>query len=305
MKKCIFGLILILGILEIQAATWINRLKILLSNRIECKLILQSVRGDLLIQVDSVQQNKNEFVSTFPNNFPVGVYRMLFVSSSKVKNKYEIVRQQDIIVNHEDIELTINTTEPPDILTIVRSVENEVWIHFKLKEADFQKEQKELEIEIDFFRKHGTVNPDAKSEFDDRVKKFNQIQTIRNDLIDHILAQYPNLFVSKVILLNREPFQDGAFTKEERRIVFKKEYLNQLDFNDSTLINSTVLTDKVYRYLMSYSQKGLNPQQQEAEFNIAGNLILEKCSSNKQVKDFIYQYINKILKIYNFRPLTL
>ena len=143
----------------------------------------------------------------------------------------------------------------------------------------------------------------ARKEFENRTKKYNQLQIDRNELIDQILKDYPGLFASKLIRYFREPVVDGILPKEERKVIFKRDFFSKIDFNDETLINSSVYTDKLYKYLSSYYQRGLTAQNQEDEYFVAINQILTHCHQNEKVYLFIHDYLVRYFKRFNYQKL--
>ncbi len=275
-------------------------LKLHFKNQTQYHIVLQSIIGDQLTVLDSMVKINKDGTYHFREGFPVGMYRLLFTRTSKGKAKDEPRHQLDFIFNKEDIEFTTEFDAPTESLNVIRSEENRMWFGFKKEETETQKLIKELDIEIDFFRKHGIIDPAARNEFENKTKKYNQLQTVRNELIDQISKDYPGLFASKLISTYREPVLDGALTKEERKTIFKKDFFNGIDFSDETLINSLVYTDKVYKYLSSYYQRGQSPEQQENEYIIAIDQILSHCHQNEKVYGLIKDYLLRYFKRFNY-----
>ncbi len=168
------------------------------------------------------------------------MYRLLFTRISKGKALKEPNLQLDFIFNNEDVELSTDIEAPTDSLNVIRSEENKMWFGFKKKEIEVQKLIKELDIEIDFFRKHGIIDPAVRNEFENRTKKYNQLQIDRNELIDQISKDYPGLLASKLIRYYREPVLDGALPNEERNAIFKRDFFKGIDFKDEFMINTPV-----------------------------------------------------------------
>ena len=275
-------------------------LKFHIKNLTKYRIVLQSIAGDKLTVLDSLFLINKDGTYHFREGSPVGMYRLLFTRTLKGKAINEPNQQLDFIFNNEDIEFSTDIDSPTDSLKVILSEENRVWLGFKRKDIEVQKLIKELDIEIDFFRKHGIIDPAARNEFENRTKKYNQLQIIRNESIDQISKDYPGLFASKLIAYYREPVLDGALPKEERKVIFKSDFFNGIDFNDETLINSSVYTDKVYKYLSSFNQRGLTPEQQQNEYIIAIDQIMAHCSQNEKVRDFIHNYLVRYFKRFDY-----
>ena len=275
-------------------------LKMHFKNQALYGIVLQSIIGDQLTVLDSLVKINKDGIYHFRDGLRAGVYRLLFTMTLKGKALNESRQQLDFIFNNEDIEFAPYIDGSTDSLNVILSEENRVWFEFKKKEIEFHKLIKELDIEIDFFRKHGIIDPAARNEFENKTKKYNQIQIVRNELIDQISKDHPAFFVSKLIATYREPVLDGALTKEERKSIFKKNFFTGIDFNDETLINSTVYTDKVYKYLSSYYQRGLSPEQQENEYVTAIEQILFHCRQNEKVYGFVHSYLGRYFKRFKY-----
>ena len=278
-------------------------LKLHLNNKTQYNIAIQSIKGDQLTVLDSMIKINKDGTYHFHEDLPVGIYRLLFTRTSKGKAINEPKQQFDFIFNNEDIEFATDLNVSTDSTNVVRSEENRVWFEFKKKDNEVQKLIKELDIEIDFFRKHGIIDPAARNEFENRTKKYNQLQIDRNELIDQISKDYPGLFASKLIRYYREPVVDGLLPKEERKVIFKRDFFSEIDFNDETLINSPVYTDKVYKYLSSYNQRGLSPNQQENEYITAINQIMAHCHQNEKVYGFVHDYLVRYFKRFNYAKL--
>ena len=276
-------------------------LKLHFKNQVRYNIVLQLVTGDEFTVVDAI---KKDGIYHFREGLPVGMYRLLFFKTYDAKVLNEPKQQLDFIFNKEDIEFAIDINTLSDSLVVIRSEENRVWFDFRKKEIEYQKLIKELDIEIDFFRKHGIIDPAARNEFENRTKKYNQLQIVRNELIDQISKKYPGLFASKLIATYREPVLDGALTKEERKSIFKTNFFNGIDFNDETMMNSPVYTDKVYKYLNSYNQRGLTPELQEIEYIVAINQILAHCTQNEKMYGFVHNYLARYFKRFNYAKLN-
>ena len=275
-------------------------LKLHIKNQAQCGIVLQSITGDQFTVMDTL---KKDGIYLFRDGLPVGMYRLLFTRTLKGKTINEPIQQLDFIFNNEVIEFATDINSPSDSLKVIHSEENRVWFGFKKKEIEYQKLIKEVDIEIDFFRKHGIIDPAAKNEFENKTRRYNRLQTDRNESIDQTLQDYPDLFASKLISYYREPILDGALQKEERKTIFKRDFFNGIDFNDVTLLNSSVYTDKVYKYLSSYNQRGSSTEQQENEYIIAIEHTLAHCTQNEKVHSFVHNYLVRYFKRFKYAKL--
>lgn len=117
------------------------------------------------------------------------------------------------------------------------------------------------------------------------------MQKKRAELIKQATQQHPNLYATKLIKMYQEPFWDGNLNRQQRDEQFKSKYFNNIDFSDETLMNSDIYTKKVFKYLMSYVQRGLSREQQEQEFKTAIDIILSRTNQNEKIYEFILEYL--------------
>ena len=96
---------------------------------------------------------------------------------------------------------------------------------------------------------------------------------------------------TKLIKFYQEPYLDGNLNRQLRDQLFKTTYFNNFDFTDESLMNSSVYSDKVFKYLMSYGQRGLTKEQQEQEFKNAIDVIIFNTNQNEKVYEFILDYL--------------
>ena len=279
-------------------------LKLHVKSHAQYSIVLQAIIGDQLTVLDSIYKINKDGTYHFWDGLPVGMYRLFIIRTSKGKTINEPTQQVDFIFNNEIIEFTTDINAPSDSLNVINSEENRVWFEFKKKDNEYQKLIKELDIEIDFFRKHGIIDPAARNEFENRTKKYNQLQIDRNELITRVTIDHPGLFASKLITYYREPVLDGSLTKEERKSIFKRDFFNGTDFKDETLINSPVYTDKVTKYLSNYNQRGLTPEQQENEYIAAIDQILAHCRQNEKVYGLVHDYLVRYFKRFNYKKIN-
>lgn len=195
-------------------------------------------------------------------------------------------QQLDFIFNNEDIHLLIDFESPEDSLKVIRSKENEVWYNFIKKEKALQKQLIIAEQELDNYQTKNDSQNTEKS-----IVEFNRLQKERIDLINNAIKDNPGLFATKLIKMYGEPFRNGNLNRQQRDQLFKTTFFNELDFTDESLIKSSIYTEKVFKYLMSYAQKGLTREQQEQEFKNAIDVIVSHTNQNEKVYELILDYL--------------
>ncbi len=284
------NILLILWIVCSVAISAQHYISLDVSNQPYDRLYLVKLRGDKSSVVDTIYLTRGGFYYRIPEAMETGVYRIFFSplrAGQKQKNQYCL----DFIYNHEDIKLKTDYNHLLDSIHVIYSQENKEWFSFFREYKKFTDEIKKSEPEINFFQK----NPDNPNYTYLRkkaiIEEFNQAQRKRDLYLINIYSENPGLFVSRLIRMYKEPFQDGNKSIEERRRYERSNYFDSLDFSDKTLINSSVYTSSVFRYFMLYAQKGLSKEVQEKEFEKAIDVILKQTKSNADVSVFIVDYL--------------
>lgn len=143
-----------------------------------------------------------------------------------------------------------------------------------------------LAAEIDNYRTKSDT-----SKVISKANEFNQLQMERDMFILQTLEENRGLFASLMIKNLREPLLDGYLTPQERKLTYKKEYFKNVDFTDPLLINSSVYSDNIFKYLVQYNQYDFTKKQRETEYIKAIDIIVPNIKHNSEVYRFLMGYM--------------
>lgn len=261
-------------------------LEVKVKNQPVNKIILGTISGDRFTPVDSLPAQNNSVRFKFPPNAVPGMYRLVFGHTLYAKIMNDPPQQIDFVFNNEHIIFETDFNTPEDSLQVILSEENRIWFEFRGKEKQFQKDLNELEAEIGYYQQ--AAQP---AEAAVRIEKYNRLQKERDHYLLATAEKNPERLAAKWIKLYREPFLDGNLTPQERKELFQKEYFTNVDFNDETLFYSSVGSDRVFRYLTSYNQKGWTKKQLEQDYCKAVDVVFAGTSQNPKVAQFIRDYV--------------
>lgn len=286
-----------------------HQIVVIVKNQPEKPIYLARIEGSRTFRIDSISEPimhpnngiaanvEKMYAFQIPSMATKGMYRLIFGKTLVAELLNEPPQQLDFIFNDENIILETDFKAPFDSLKITKSQENRIWHDFLKKEKNFRKKLRYAKLEIDYCQSKVTVlipdttNKNSCAQF---TSQYNKLQKKRNELINKTIKENPNLYASKIIDIYREPFIDGNLSKEERNLQFRNDFFNDVNFFDETLLNTSIYTDKVYRYLMSYTQKGISKKQQEFEFIKAVDKILQSVHQGKTsnpTNPIIYEFI--------------
>jgi peroxiredoxin len=290
-----------------------STLEIRIKNQPDYPVVIGTLRGEKFSPLDTLELRRMNKNSTrkgvswqFPVNASIGMYRAIFGQTTYARVMDEPPQQLDFIFNHENIILETDFKAPLDSLKIVQSEENLLWFNFLKKEQKFSDQLELLEKEVDYFQAKLTEiknAPDAKSSLREvetqmarKANSFNQLQLERDSFIEKLVQENENYFSTGLIKLFQEPFQDGFLSRQERREYYQDEYFRYFDFSDESLIHATVLTDKIFDYLVTFNQPGLSNEQREMAYLKGVNKIMREIEQDNDeaanpVFDFVLDYL--------------
>ncbi|MCU4176475.1 hypothetical protein [Carboxylicivirga sp. N1Y90] len=249
-------------------------LKLHIHNQSNFPIVLGSINGDQFTPIDSLISNDGHIKFKLSDNNTFLIYRVVIGQTLMAKVLNEPPQQLDFIFNGKDIEIETDFNATLDSVNVISSEENLVWFDFLKKEKIYQKQLKELVMQINYFQNKTDDVYYTNSKQTEIITQYNKLQKEKEALIISIQKEHPKLYATKLIRLKREPFLDGNTSEKQRRIVQKTHFFDGVDFSDESLINSSAYTDIVFQYFMLYAQKGLSREKQEEEFKKAIDVFL-------------------------------
>ena len=289
--KKLFFFVLIVNVLVFAGKNGFSQtfsVELQLKNQPDNKIVFGSVKGDFFTAIDStsLKQSFGKVIFTFPENAHPGVYRINLGTTTAGKILNEPPQFFDFIFDNENLVFDTDFKAPTDNLKIIKSKENLVWFGFLAKDKVIRQNIEMLAAEIDnYWLKRDTAKVISVA------NEFNQLQMERDMLISKTLDENRGLFASLMIKNLREPLLDGYLTPTERKQAYKKEFFKTVDFTDPLLINSTIYTDNIFKYLVNYNQYDFTQKQREAEYIKALDIIVPNIKTNNEVYRFLMAYL--------------
>ena len=259
-----------------------------IKNQPDNAIVFGSVKGDDFNAIDSttLKQPVGKVRFTFPENAHSGVYRIVFGTTPAARILNEPPQQLDFIFDNENLSFDTDFKAPVENLKIIQSKENTVWFEFFAKYMVIRQNIEMLEKEIDNNWQKGDM-----AKVITLANDFNQLQMERDMFVVQTSQENRGLFASQMIKNLREPLLDGFLTNAERKQSFKKEFFKSLDFTNPALINSSIYTDNIFKYLVIYNQYDFTQKQREAEYIKALDIIVPNIRQNEQVYSFLMGYL--------------
>lgn len=192
----------------------------------------------------------------------------------------------DFIFNNEDIELSADFNDLYGTVKFGKSLENQVYFEFLEKDEKTNTQLNVLSQLKNFFPSDDEFYPDIK-------KRYNKLQDEYFQYIDKILNDHKELFAARIIRSKRYPKLEFELSDEDKSKYIKVHYFDNVDFNDTLLINTDVFSSKAFGYLQLYKNQQLPKDKQEKEFMKAIDFLFGRANVNEKVYKYVRNYIIK------------
>ena len=299
MKTLIICLILFVPTLAYsdQFYTLHGNIKELASKKIE----LLDFYGKKNSVIDScVADDKGIFKFRFDEESPIGLYRLRFA-----KGKF-----MDIVYNHEDIHFTL---KPPDSksgvyslsnnLEILQSKENKLYYGFlKLLEHNQKKRTLLSQLKALYIqdRDHSPGTSGSES-FHKRIdKEISNILEAQNSYVKQLINSKPQTFVAKIVKTLQNPIPENGMTAEKRKIYIRDHFFDMVDFDEISLLHSSVIPSKIWAYFNLYKNSTFSKEQQEEAFIKAVDVVMSEVEINDTMYNFVLDIITRRLEKSNY-----
>lgn len=235
--------------------------------------------------LDSLPVKENGTITfKVPENTSPGMLRAILGMSTYAKYSNGQPSSIDLLFNKEDIELSLDFDKPNEKLSVIKSKENQVYFDF-------------LEADALLFKKLGLLEqvvmsyPDKDEFYLKALEYYKKFQLQREKFIDKSYSTNPQLLASKIIRTKKIPITEGDLTPAARDSVFKSQFLNKVDFNDTTLLYTNIYTDKVFQFIQLFMKRNATPRENEASIIQALDILVPKLSENETIQTHLMQFM--------------
>ncbi|MBP7498009.1 MAG: DUF5106 domain-containing protein, partial [Bacteroidales bacterium] len=245
---------------------------------------LAEMEGEKYKIIDSVTTNfMGNFTFKIKKNQHIGQYRLLTLPEKKSKSQEKKIIL-DFLFNKENIEFLTDSQAPTDSMRDVKSVENEIYFQYVKLRNDNKYKADVL--------KHFLTNYPKDDDFYIKAnEKYSQLQVEINQYIDKVIKKEPKTYIARMLKMEKNILPDTKLGEEQQNEYLKIHYFDGFDFNDTSLVYSNAITNKIVGYLGLFREKPYNRDKQEIAFIRAVDNIMKATKQNKKVYEFILDYI--------------
>ncbi|MCL5031364.1 MAG: DUF5106 domain-containing protein, partial [Bacteroidetes bacterium] len=249
------------------------------------KAFISSLSGEKATLIDSVNaigKEKYQF-NLDKTKYQTGFYRLSFD-----KNKWI-----DFVNDDQDVNITTNAKNVTDSLQVISSESNKLYYSFLKLNKAYKTKTELLQLVL-------TRYPKDDDYYISTQNKLTQLQNEYVQFVNVTAQKNPHSFITKYIKSAQLPVVDISIPVDKQLTYLKIHALDNVDFSNSSLINSDLFTNKTIEYLTYYRNPQLPLELLEKEFMSAVDSILNKAKVNQLVYQHITEYLIDGFKKFGF-----
>jgi len=248
------------------------------------KIVIRNFYGNEDRIVDSVFTNaKGQFTYLIPEKLETGMYRFRFAANQYI----------DLILTNENVNFSSSLTSFIDDLVFESSEQNKVYYEYlNLRYlTDFK-----LELISPLLSNYPQDDPF----FDEVQKAFNRNAGEIKSFVDGLVKTHSHSFVTRIIKSDFTPVPAHINEFSSKIEYMRQHFFDNVDFSDTTLLNTPIFSSKLLQYLSFYQNNRLSKDQLEVEYIKAVNRIMAATSVNPVVYEYAMNYLIGGFENYGF-----
>lgn len=246
--------------------------------------LLSIYNGDTYL-IDSLPQIQDStIIYRVPEHTPTGMLRAILGLSAYARYSNGQPTAVNFLFNGEDVELALNFEKPDQTIQVIRSKENQIYFDF-------------LQSDFIFLRKLGMLEqiilnyPDKDNFYKVALEHYKKYQIQREKFIDKIYSQNKELLAGKIIQTKKLPFTEGDMAPTTRDSIFRTNFLNSFEFNDTTLLYTDIYTDKVLKFIEMHVNRKASPRENEDNIIQALDILVPHLDANPNIQQHLLQFL--------------
>lgn len=236
--------------------------------------LLQLIAESKNLMDTVVTDETGSFSFELPPGFPIGQYAV-------VPGPGQLI---ELLFNNENIRFVTSGPSPGDQVQIAESIENKIYYEYLyLKGMTLYK----TDLLTPLIQQYPPDDPFLKT----IVAEYNFLRENLEDRVNTLVGQNPKTFVAHILPCDKPLLPNPTLTSRQQKIVLKKHFLDQTDFNDTLLARTNTLSSKVVAYLSLFQESQMTKEQLEDSLLVGLDTILNKASVNQQVYEYTIDFL--------------
>ncbi len=291
MKKIIFTIFCFLNICIVYP----QAVDIKIKNLENEKIYISSISSEKVTLIDSVNAfTKGKFQFNLDNpKYHIGFYRLSFDKNNQSRPSRAQTEWIDFINDDENVSISTNANKVLDSLRVASSESNKLYYTFSKLNKEYKTKTELLQLIL-------TRYPKEDSYYKTTLNRLTQLQNEYIEFVNITAQKKPQSFIARYIRSAQLPVVDISIPIDKQLTYLKSHALDNVDFNNSLLINSDLFSNKTIEYLTYYRNPQLPLELLEKEFMVAVDSILNKARVNQLVYQHIVEYLIDGFKKFGF-----
>ncbi len=224
--------------------------------------------------IDTAKTDKQGAFSFTLSNAKPGMY-VVYVSPQNML---------ELVFNNENIAFETTGSTTNDDIRFLKSKENKIYYDYIYTKVNNQNKLNLLRPTIRNYPKNDPFYRVMVKQYDSLV---NQIaNTVKVATINN-----PEKLATRYIRSDWPVIPPAGLSEEEETDYLKAHFLDHVDFYDTALINSSILSSRLVGYLQLYQNKNMTKEQAEEAMKPAIDTILEKATLNGEIYGYVLDYL--------------
>ncbi len=241
------------------------------------KMYLMRVSGENRKLVDTTQTDATgSFTFTLNEDSPIGMYIAIHGPGQAV----------ELIYNHEDIQFVTTGFEGDDQVQIINSVENLLYYDYLFLKGNNL-------FKMDLLRPLLNQYPQNDPFYEQIANQYKGLKSQLEERINTLTKENPKALATHFIRTDAPVIAPLGLSAEAENKYLKTHYFDQVDFNDTILIQSSTLTSKVVQYMSLHQFNADSQNALEDQLLMAVDTILTKAAVNQQTYEFLVDFLVK------------
>ena len=240
--------------------------------------------GDQQVISDSTTSLNGAFGFQFNDKLQPGVYRIILGDNNNENFFDEDPRFFDFIYNSENIILSTHFDSPLDSMKVQESAENDIYYRFLKANSEYQSKLGRITPLFSIYKPEDAFYHAVYKEFMDLQNSFARFSL-------DLTAKHPGTIAASIIQTSMLPVIEEAGSPMEMKNFVREHFFDLVSFSDPRLINSPAITKAILEYLGLYRNPGFDQSEQEDNFILAIDHIMEAASSEPAVYDFVLNFL--------------
>lgn len=276
MKPTKILLLLIIGwLIPFQASVAQSSIEGSISGYREKTVRLLLLRGDIKIPIDSTKTDEAGQFRFFPtNNWETGMYMLQTEEGNSIRL---------LISGTENIRMVSGGTDNSAQVEFVQSEENRNWYAYSILKS-------EVQYKLDLLKPILRDFPETDTFYLQTKAAFNKLQQLPHKKAAEIITTAPGSLAARYIQADLPPIIDLSLSFDNQRQLVKDHFFDNLDFGDTDLINSDILSTKMIDFLSLHQRPNMSVVEVQLEFIRALDIILKKAAVSNEVYVFALEY---------------